>query len=87
MTEPTPTPTPTTTDVVTTKTEPAKISPLTRWYRTLIQVAGALVVAIPASAAAFGISAEKAAKYSAFMGGLVAAASALHNALNAKAGS
>lgn len=76
--------TPTTTDVVTTKTEPAKMSPLTRWYRTLIQIAGALVVAIPTSAASFGISAEKALKYSAFMGGIVAVASAVHNALNAK---
>lgn len=70
--------------VITTETEPAPMTPLTRWIRTALQVAIAFAAAVPALAAIFDVSAELTAKLTAGMGVLVALVSAIHNAFNAR---
>lgn len=73
-----------TNQVVTTETEPAPMSPLTRFMRTALQVAVALAAAVPSAAAFFNVSATTSAKFVGYMGGIVAVISALHNALNSR---
>jgi hypothetical protein len=68
--------------IINTPTEPAKMSPVTRWVRTFVQVIIAVAAAIPAAAALLDLSAETAAKVTGFAGAAVLIVSALHNALN-----
>lgn len=67
-----------------TEGEPAIMGPLTRWIRTILQVLGALIVAVPTATAAAGISAMTSAKVVGVMGGIVIAVSAVQNALNSQ---
>lgn len=70
--------------VIDTATEPAVMSPATRFVRTLLQVVIAVAAAIPAAAALVNLSAETSAKVTGIAGAAVVIASAAHNAFNAR---
>lgn len=70
--------------VVTTKTEPAVLGPTTRMMRTALQVIASLLVAIPALAKVFNMSAANTGKVTAAMGALTVLASVLHNLYDSK---
>jgi hypothetical protein len=68
--------------VMSTNTEPALLGPLTRWYRTIIQVVLAVLAAIPAVVAALDLPAETATKVVGMAGAAVIVVSAIQNAFN-----
>ncbi len=71
-----------TTSVVVTATEPARMSPATRFLRTLIQVLVPVAAVIPAAAALVGLSAKDTALVAGIMGAGTLIASAIMNGLN-----
>lgn len=69
---------------LTTATEPAVMSPLTRWIRTVLQVLAGLVVSVPVAASLVGLPATTSVKAVGIMGAIVAIVSGIQNALNSK---
>lgn len=75
-------PNPTVEPVLTTTVEPATMTPMRRWVRTVFQVLLAVGAAIPSAVALLDLPAETVYKVTGMSGAAVLLVSAAHNAFN-----